>query len=58
MDKLEEIMASKRKSLEQIARPIKSSELVALARSKSPSIPFIDALASPDQLSVLSLIHI
>ena len=34
MDKLEEIMASKRKSLEHIARPIKSKELEALARSK------------------------
>ena len=54
MDKLEEIMASKRKSLEHIARPIKSKELEALARSKSPSIPFIDALASPDRLSVIA----
>ena len=54
MDKLEEIMASKRKSLEHIARPIKSKELQALARSKSPSIPFIDALSSPDRLSVIA----
>jgi indole-3-glycerol phosphate synthase len=54
MDKLEEIMANKRKSLEHIARPIKAKELEALARSKSPSIPFIDALASPDRLSVIA----
>ena len=54
MDKLEEIMASKRKSLEHVIRPIKARELETLARSKSPSIPFIEALSFPDQLSVIA----
>ena len=54
MDKLEEIMANKRRSLEHIVRPIKAKELEALARSKSPSISFFDALASPDRLSVIA----
>ena len=54
MDKLDEIMANKRKLLKHTARPIKAKELEALARSKSPSIPFIDALATPDHLSVIA----
>ncbi len=54
MDKLEEIMASERKSLEHVMRPIKTRELEMLARSKSPSIPFIEALSSPDQLSIIA----
>ena len=54
MDKLEEILASKRKLLEHITRPIKAKELEILGQSKSPSIPFIEALSSPERLSIIA----
>lgn len=54
MDKLEEIMASKRQALADRIRPIRSQEFEQVARSNNPSIPFIDALSNPERLSVIA----
>ncbi|MAV39667.1 MAG: indole-3-glycerol phosphate synthase [Puniceicoccaceae bacterium] len=54
MDKLEEIMAAKRQSLEHRIRPVKTSELEALARSNHSERSFLEALARPDRLSVIA----
>lgn len=54
MDKLEEIMASKRKALANRIRPIRTQEFEQLAQSKNPSLPFIEALSNPEKLSVIA----
>ena len=54
MDKLEEIMAAKRQSLEHRIRPVKASELEALANSNHSNQSFFEALARPDRLSVIA----
>lgn len=54
MDKLLEIMASKRRELEHRIRPVRESELTAFARMRREGIGFRDALDMPDRLSVIS----
>ena len=54
MDKLEEIMASKRQALANRLRPIRPQEFEQVAQSENPSLSFIDALANPDRLSVIA----
>ena len=55
MDKLSEIMAAKRREIEPIIRPIRDSELSNLGeRLKGNGPSFLDALSSPDELSVIA----
>ena len=54
MDKLDEIMAWKRSEIAARVRPVQASELVRFAGTESPGDSFIDALADPSQLSVIS----
>lgn len=54
MDKLEEIMASKRRALAHRIRPIRTQEFEQIAQSHNPSIPFVDALSNPENLSVIA----
>ena len=57
MDKLEEIMASKRTALAERIRPIRPQELEQIAqssKSSQTSISFHEAIANPEQLSVIA----
>ena len=57
MDKLEEIMASKRTALAERIRPIRPQELEQIAQSSKSSqtnISFHEAIATPEQLSVIA----
>ena len=57
MDKLKEIMASKRQALAGRLRPIRPQELEQVAQSSKSSqvsISFYEALANPEQLSVIA----
>ncbi len=53
MDKLEEIIRAKQKSLKHRLRPIKMRELEILSESKIPS-RFLNSLNSPESLSVIA----
>lgn len=54
MDKLEEIIAFKRKSLEGAMRPVRDRELERLAVMKRHSDDFMESLRNPDRLSVIA----
>ncbi|MEO0510098.1 MAG: indole-3-glycerol phosphate synthase TrpC [Verrucomicrobiota bacterium] len=54
MDKLAEIMAAKRQSMEGRARPVREQELERLARMQRQGGSFLEALARKEQLSVIA----
>ena len=54
MDKLSEIMAAKRREIEPIIRPVRDSELSNLGERMRSGPSFLDALSSPDELSVIA----
>ena len=54
MDKLSEIMAAKRREIEPIIRPIRDSELSNLGERMKSGPSFVEALSSPDELSVIA----
>ena len=54
MDKLSEIMASKRKALETLIRPVRDKELERLAGIRQQGGSFRQALARTDRLSVIA----
>jgi indole-3-glycerol phosphate synthase len=54
MDKLSEIMAAKRREIEPIIRPVRDSELSNLGERMRNGPSFLDALSSPDELSVIA----
>lgn len=54
MDKLSEIMASKRQALADRLRPIREQELEQLGRMRRQGASFIQALARKDRLSVIA----
>ena len=47
-------MASKRRALAHRIRPIRTQEFEQIAKSHNPSIPFVDALVNPENLSVIA----
>ncbi len=54
MDKLAEIMAAKRREIEDRIRPVRDRELEHLARTRRQGGSFLEALARPDRLSVIA----
>lgn len=54
MDKLAEIMASKRRALKDRIRPVHENELERLGRMQRQGGSFLEALARPDRLSVIA----
>ncbi|MBO93753.1 MAG: indole-3-glycerol phosphate synthase [Opitutales bacterium] len=54
MDKLAEIMAHKREELSSRLRPVRDEEFISFGERRDSFHAFHDALASPDELSVIS----